>query len=150
MEARCASTVRGLRKSSLATWTLVIPVATSPSTSTSRGVSPAGWSDRGVVSCSVSAAEEAMVESFSSERAYSTASCSSMALPSASAASHLSFSSDGARQPLQALCGDQLVAQFLGQPQVFFVPCLSLLLVSSQERRPPQSFKCPWDPCVAP
>src|SRR5215217_6623085 len=73
MELRCLWTVRGLRKSFWATCGLVSPSATSPSTSTSRGVSPTGCSDTGVESCSVGAAEEVMVEGSSSERAYSNA-----------------------------------------------------------------------------
>src|SRR5215216_6938794 len=44
MEVMCASTVRGLTKSSLAILGLVILAATSPSTSTSLEVSPAGCS----------------------------------------------------------------------------------------------------------
>src|SRR5215204_6478335 len=44
MELRCLWTVRGLRKSLWATCALVRPSATSPSTSTSRGLSPPGCS----------------------------------------------------------------------------------------------------------
>src|SRR5215217_8550142 len=87
MELRCLWTVRGLRKSLWATWALVIPVATSPSTSTSRDVSPAGCSgaedsDEWLV------VEEVIAEGSSAERAYSMASSMDIARPCARASSH--------------------------------------------------------------
>src|SRR5215216_1483424 len=75
----CVSTLRGLRKSSLATWALVIPVATRPNTSSSRGVSPAG--------CLPGAERDdcPVAEGSSAERAYSIASSSPIVRPPASA-----------------------------------------------------------------
>jgi hypothetical protein len=73
MEVRCASTVRGLRKSSVAIWGLVIPEATSPSTAISLDVSPAGCSGaEGDDGCPV-AEDGGVAEGFSSERAYAMA-----------------------------------------------------------------------------
>src|SRR5215211_2300485 len=85
MELRCLWTVRGLRKSLSATWVLVSPSATSPSTSTSLDVSPAGCSglDEEADGCDV--AGDGGVEGCSSERAYSMVSSSPIVPPSTTA-----------------------------------------------------------------
>src|SRR5215208_1160617 len=98
MELRCLWTVRGLRKSLWATCALVRPSATSPSTSTSRGVSPAGYSgvEEDVDGCSdveeeaedCSGAASVVVEGSSSERAYPIAASIDIVRPSASASAH--------------------------------------------------------------
>src|SRR5215207_6850310 len=98
MELRCLWTVQGLRKSLWATCALVSPSATSPSTSTSRGVSPAGYSgvEEEVDGCSgveeeaedCSGAASIVVEGSSSDRAYPMASSSPVAPPAANASAH--------------------------------------------------------------
>src|SRR5215211_696715 len=93
MELRCLWTVRGLRKSLWATWALVSPSATSPSTSTSRGVSPAVCSYAEVVGCTDAAEEGVIVEGSPSERAYSNAASIDIARPSSQTADHVLSSS---------------------------------------------------------
>src|SRR5215217_4259341 len=86
MELRCLWTVRGLRKSLWATWALVSPSATSPSTSTSRGLSPPGCSGvEEIGGCDL--VGDRRFEGFSLERAYSMARSSPKAPPSATASS---------------------------------------------------------------
>src|SRR5215204_2646629 len=97
-KAKRVAAVRVLRKSLSATWELVSPSATSPSTSTSRGVSPAGYSgvEEEVDGCSsveeeaedCSGAASVVVEGSSSDRAYPMASSSPVAPPAANASAH--------------------------------------------------------------
>src|SRR5215217_8635259 len=88
MELRCLWTVRGLRKSLSATWVLVSPSATSPNTSTSRDVSPAGNSGTEDSDECLVVEEEVVAEGSSFERAYSMATSMDIARPCASASSH--------------------------------------------------------------
>jgi hypothetical protein len=79
--------VRELRKSSLAIVALVIPEATSPSTSTSLEVSPAGSSGAEAGDGCVVAEEGYVAEGLSALRAYSMACSGDKLWPSDHAAS---------------------------------------------------------------
>src|SRR3712207_1935803 len=76
IELRCLLTVLGLMKSPPATWALVIPFATSLSTSTSRALSPAGCAGG--------------TDGFIGRKAYPTACSISIARPSVHAARKVS------------------------------------------------------------
>src|SRR5215217_470590 len=183
MEVMCASTVRGLTKSSLAILALVIPAATSPSTSTSLEVSPAGCSgaEEGDESPVVEDGGHGGGLLFRESVLYGLlhrhsspflpcrlpghliqlgASHREVRLPQRGLSGLVlaaycfeqcfrrpekpgsllgfAFGRGDAREPIQALGGDHLVAELLAEREAFSVGAPGSLVVALQQRRPPQ------------